>query len=61
MRGNNKRFDVGILGVWYGLNYGSSLTYYALQSTIKEIGLSPLMIEKPGNDPNDPERQNTHA
>ena len=58
---NNKKFDVGILGVWYGLNYGSSLTYYALQSIIKEMGLSPLMIEKPGNDPSDPERQNTHA
>ena len=57
----HKKFDIGVLGVWYGLNYGSVLTYYALQSTLKKIGLSPLMIEKPGAADDDFERRDTHA
>ena len=57
----NKKYDVGIIGVWSGLNYGSVLTYYALQQKIKEMGLSPKMIDKPGADKNDIERLNTHS
>ena len=57
----HKKFDIGILGVWYGLNYGSVLTYYALQSVLKQMGLSPLMIEKPGAADDDFERRDTHA
>ena len=28
-------YDVGILGVWYGCNYGSIATYYALRIPLK--------------------------
>lgn len=40
-------YDVGIVGLWYGLNYGSILTYYALYQTIRSMGLDALMINKP--------------
>ena len=43
----NQHFDVGIYGVWYGANYGSVATYYALYRTIREMGYSVLMIDKP--------------
>ncbi len=57
----NRKFDVGVIGVWPGLNYGSVLTYHALQKTLKEMGLSPLMIDKPGASKDDIERLNTHS
>lgn len=57
----NTKYDIGVLGVWPGLNYGSALTYYALQQKLKEFGLSPLMIDKPGADKNDIERLDTHS
>ncbi|WP_095173934.1 MULTISPECIES: polysaccharide pyruvyl transferase family protein [Blautia] len=41
-----KRYDVAISGVWYGENYGSTLTYYALYKVVKELGYSILMIDK---------------
>lgn len=41
-----KHFDVGISGVWYGANYGSCLTYYALYKTVEKMGYSILMIDK---------------
>ena len=40
-----RKFDVGIVGLWYGVNYGSMATYYALHHTLKEMGLSILMVE----------------
>ena len=40
-------YDVGIVGLWYGLNYGSILTYYALYQTVRSMGLDALMINKP--------------
>lgn len=40
-------YDVGIIGVWYGENYGSTLTYHALQKSIRNMGLSTIMLEKP--------------
>lgn len=40
-------FDVGIVGLWYGLNYGSILTYYALYCVINQMGYDALMINKP--------------
>lgn len=40
-------FDIGIMGFWYGLNYGSILTYYALNKVLQDMGYSTLMIEKP--------------
>ena len=47
-------YDVGIIGVWYGENYGSTLTYYALQKVIRDMGYSTIMLDKrPSKD--DPE------
>ena len=33
-----KKYDVGILGVWFGCNYGSIATYYSLYYAIKNMG-----------------------
>lgn len=41
----NRKFDVGVIGLWYGLNYGSMATYYALHHTLQSLGLSVLMVE----------------
>lgn len=41
-----KHFDVGVAGVWYGTNYGSVLTYYALYRILTKLGYSVLMIDK---------------
>lgn len=40
-----RKYDVGIVGLWFGENYGSMATYYALHHTLNEMGLSVLMIE----------------
>ena len=50
-----KHYDVAISGVWYGENYGSVLTYYALRRIIQNLGYSVLMIDKIGAAPRDPE------
>lgn len=42
-----KHYDVGILGVWFGCNYGSIATYYALHCAITEMGKSVLMVHRP--------------
>lgn len=42
------RYDVGLLGVWFGCNYGSIATYYGLMKQLQDLGLSVLMIDKPG-------------
>ena len=44
---DNKKYDFGIIGLWYGENYGSIITYYALHQTIKKMGYSILMISNP--------------
>lgn len=54
-------FDVGIIGVAVGANYGSVLTYYSLYRTIESFGKKVLMISKIGAKSTDPEIQNTHA
>lgn len=41
-----KHFDIGVSGVWYGKNYGSLLTYYALYQILTRLGYSVLMIHK---------------
>lgn len=43
----SKKYDVGIIGLWYGRNYGSMVTYYALHSVITDMGYSVLMINNP--------------
>lgn len=54
----NRRFDIGYVGWWYGLNYGSALTNYALYETLISLGKTVLMLEwpmkkKPKNPPPD--------
>ncbi|MEE1289668.1 MAG: polysaccharide pyruvyl transferase family protein, partial [Spirochaetota bacterium] len=42
----SRKFDIGVIGLWYGRNYGSMATYYALHHILKyTFGLSVLMIE----------------
>lgn len=41
------RYDVAIAGLWYGLNYGSVLTYYALYRVVNQLGYSALLLAKP--------------
>lgn len=45
--GINRRFDIGYVGWWYGLNYGSALTNYALHETLTAMGKTVLMLEWP--------------
>lgn len=57
----NSKYDIGIMGFWCGLNYGSVLTYYALNKVLNDMGYSVLMIEKPAYT-SDPELDiNTHS
>lgn len=42
----NKTYDVGILGWWYGKNYGSILTYYGLNRAIEGLGHKVLMVHE---------------
>lgn len=44
---NKNYFDVGIVGLWYGLNYGSILTYYALYCVVNKLGYDAIMVNKP--------------
>ena len=57
----SKKYEVGILGVWSGCNYGSIATYYALHQVIASMGKSILMTDKPILSENDVERKETHA
>ena len=43
----NYHFDVGVIGLWYGENYGSLVTYYSLHRHLEDMGLSVVMIENP--------------
>lgn len=43
----NKKYDVGIFGLWYGHNYGSIITYYALNNVVNSLGYSTAMIKNP--------------
>lgn len=40
-------YDVGVVGLWYGINYGSILTYYALYEVIRSLGYDPIFLAKP--------------
>ncbi len=57
----NLMFDIGIMGFWYGLNYGSILTYYALNKVLQDMGYSTLMIEKPTSPCDWENNQKTHS
>ncbi len=43
----NQHYDVGVVGVWDGRNYGSLITYYALHHVLRQMGMSVLMIQSP--------------
>ncbi len=43
----NHYYDIGVVGLWYGINYGSILTYYALYNLLKDLGYDPVMLPKP--------------
>lgn len=45
----NHQYDIGVVGLWYGINYGSVLTYYALYSLLRDMGYDPVMLPKPNN------------
>ncbi|MBO5345263.1 MAG: polysaccharide pyruvyl transferase family protein, partial [Clostridia bacterium] len=40
-------FDVGFVGWWYGTNYGSGLSCFALHDAIESLGYDTLMLEWP--------------
>lgn len=44
---SDKKYDVGIYGLWYGRNYGSIITYYALNEVVKSFGYTTAMIKNP--------------
>ena len=46
------KYDVGLYGLWYGNNYGSQITYYALCSILQEKGYTVAMVFNPLDDPN---------
>ena len=46
-----EKYDVGILGVWYGCNYGSIATYYSLYRAVRSMGKSVLMVHRPWIEP----------
>lgn len=42
-----KKYDVAIYGLWYGNNYGSMITYYALSKVLESMNLTYAMIKNP--------------
>lgn len=56
-----RKFDVGVIGLWYGRNYGSMATYFALHQVLTNIfHLSVLMIENPLKPNNEADMTKTH-
>ena len=43
----NRKFDIGLVGWWYGENYGSAITDYALWKVLTDWNYSVLMLEWP--------------
>ncbi len=46
---DKQKYDIGIFGLWYGRNYGSISTYFALRTVVEDMGYSTVMIENPLN------------
>ncbi len=55
------KYDIGVLGLWPGCNYGSVATYYALNQVLTSMGKSVLMIDKPILSNRDIELKMTHS
>ena len=49
------KYDVAVVGVWYGCNYGSLMTYYSIYNFLTKNGYLTLMVDKSPLSPNDPE------
>lgn len=45
--GLERKFDIGFIGWWYGMNYGSVMTNFALHQTLTDMGKTVLMLEWP--------------
>lgn len=43
----NEQYDIGLVGFWYGLNYGSVLTSHALHRTVERLGYTAVQLNKP--------------
>ncbi len=41
------RFDIGLVSNYYAINFGGSLTQYALYHVLEDLGYNVLMIERP--------------
>lgn len=48
-----KKYDVALVGVGVGANYGSALTYYAIAEAIKDAGKSVVLVNKVVQNKND--------
>lgn len=46
-KAKDKKYDVLILGIWYGGNYGSILTNFALYTFLKELGYKCAFVDMP--------------
>ncbi|MBR5318648.1 MAG: polysaccharide pyruvyl transferase family protein [Peptococcaceae bacterium] len=58
--GLNRRFDIGYVGWWYGLNYGSALTNFAMHEVLtKKLKKTVLMIDWPAFSDSDRNKPNT--
>lgn len=57
----SEKYDVGIVGVGLGANYGSVLTYFGLHETIRSFGKSILMVSKIDAKSDDAEMKESHA
>lgn len=55
------KYDVAIVGVGVGANYGSVLTYYSLYRYVESLGNKVLMVSKIGAKDKDIELADTHA
>lgn len=46
-RAYNTPYDIGIIGLWYTMNYGAVLTSYALYAVIEKLGYKAVMLDIP--------------
>jgi len=46
---SSRPYDIGIVGLWYGINYGSVLTYYALYEVLRSLGRKSVFLPRPNS------------
>lgn len=49
-----KKPTAAIFGLWWSSNYGSQMTYYALNRLVASMGYDVFMIDRPGFAPDNP-------